>query len=238
MSNRSEILPRYLIDRVFEQITNHDLVDKWNYCTQVSHQFVNHIKSGHDLAPETNFLSPSRFSRFNSISTDELYKILSPAFLESRDIVVSKLLSDFDEFIISLKSQIQTVHAKSIFAGGNPKEDPGQQIISAAVFGYFYREGFVYQEVPSGIGYIDILICTDREIIIEAKLHSNYDPTSKQLEEYVQAGLNRIGYYFVFDTTRSFTNKVYCDIENSRFPPESGYAVIVCHVNPPAPSLV
>lgn len=230
------MLPRYLIDRLFEEIARHDLKDRWNYATQAGREFVSHTKAGNPLDPDTNFLSTSRFSRYNNIKVDDLYHLLFPAFQECRELVVESAINELDQFLVRLKAQIQTAHANAIYAGGKPKEDFGRQIASAAVFGFFQREGFVYHEVLSGVGLIDILVCSDHEIVIEAKLHSNFDPNSRQLHEYVTAGAKRHGYYLIFDTTRSYTNKIYCDIENDRFPPADRYAVIVCHVNPPRPS--
>lgn len=235
-NNRSLNLPRYFIDRIFELIHQHDLIDKWNYPVRVGREFIGFLKSGEELSIEKNFLSSSRFSKFNSISTDRLFRIFYPVFKETQDMFIDNLISDFDEFLRRLKYQIQTNHAKAIYADGNPKEDYGRQIVSSAVFGFFSKEGFIYHEVPSGIGFIDILICANREIVIEAKLESNFKPDSKQLAEYVESGRNRRGYYIVFDTTKSFTHKKYCDVENSIYPPDHGYATIVCHVNPPVPS--
>ena len=231
-------LPRYLIDRIFEQIVNNGYADKWNYATQAAREFDAFVKSGKTLSPNNTFLKPCRFSKFNSLTQEDVHTILYPAFLECRELLVDAALEDLDSFMMDIKAQIQTQHSKAIYARGNPLEDYGRQLVSIALFGFFRKDGFVYQEVPSGKGFIDILICTDREIIVEAKLASNFDPASKQLNEYVRAGRNRKGYYFVFDTTESFTSRKYCDIENGRFPPKDRYAVIVCHVNPPKPSSI
>lgn len=238
MSKHQANLPRRLIDDIFEKINLNDLIDNWNYPVQAGREFTEFLKSGEKLDRGNNFLRPSRFSSFNKISLEDLFTILYPVFEHSREQTVENLISHFDDFIIDLKAQIQTTYPAAIYNGGRPKEDFGRQIVSAAIFGYFSREGFVYHEVLSGIGKIDILVCSDREIVVEAKLHRNFKPNSKQLEEYVQAGAGRQGYYFVFDTTKSFTHRKYCDIEAGTFPRPGGYSVIVCHVNPPAPSKV
>jgi len=229
-------LPRPLIDQLHQVLANRGYTDKWNYPVQAGNELSTYLKSGNALSPDHNFLQPNAFSRYNSLSLDETFDLLYPSFVEFAHQLVALLVDDLATFLIALKAQIQTTHARAIYANGKPREDLGRQIVSAALFGYLKGEGFVYHEVPSGMGLIDILVCSDREVIVEAKLQSNFDPNSRQLQEYVEGGRNRRGYYFVFDTTRSFILRKYCDIEMSRFPPASPYAVIVCHVNPPRPS--
>lgn len=231
-------LPRALIHQLYRAIVDRGYIDKWNYPVQAGNELSRYLKAGNTLSPDCNFLQPNPFTRFNGLSIEATFDLLYPAFEQSASDLVASLIDSFDAFLVSLKAQIQTNHARAIYAGGKPREDLGRQIVSAALFGYFNGEGFVYHEVPSGMGLIDILVCSERELIVEAKLGSNFDPASRQLEEYVQAGQNRRGYYFVFDTTRSFTRRAYCDVEMNRFPPAGRYAVIVCHVNPPRPSEV
>jgi hypothetical protein len=232
------VIPRPLIDRLFEEISNHDLIDKWNYPVRAATELINYIKSGYSLQPDTPFLKPSRFSSYNNISLERLHGILLPVFQEFQSLLLLALLSDIDSFMIQVKAQIQTVHAKAINNNGHPLEDIGRQIISGMLFGYFRREGYVYHEVPSGRGFIDIIVCADQEIIIEAKLHSNFNPKSRQLQSYIRAGTNRKGYFVIFDNTKSFKYQIYCDIENRTYPPISRYAVLVCHTNPARPSSI
>jgi hypothetical protein len=229
-------LPRALIDRLHQALVDRGYIDKWNYPVQAGNELSHYLKTGNVLSPDRNFLRPNPFSRYNSLSIDDTFDLFYPSFVEFAQELVATLIDGLDAFLVSLKAQIQTTHARAIYANGKPREDLARQIVSAALFGYLKGEGFVYHEVPSGMGLIDILVCSDREIVVEVKLHSSFDPRSRQLQEYVQAGRNRRGYYFVFDTTRSFTLRTFCDIEMDRFPPTGPYAVIVCHVNPPRPS--
>jgi hypothetical protein len=79
-------LPRSLIDRIFEQITNNGYVDKWNYATQAAREFEAFVKAGKVLSPNNIFLKPSRFSRFNSLTPEDVHTLLYPAFIECRDL--------------------------------------------------------------------------------------------------------------------------------------------------------
>ncbi len=230
------MINRQLIDRIFEELSNRDLVDRWNYAVQVSRNFIEYLKSGERLSRDKCFIKSSKFNRIYSISPEEIFSLLFPIFEEFQEGTIDNLINDFDNFLRDLKYQIQTNHYEVIYSKGSPKENYGRHLVSIAVFGFFRKEGFVYHEVKSGRGLIDILVCSDREIIIETKLDYNFDPKSKQLQKYVEAREKRKGYYIIFDCSETFDMKKYCDIENNQFPQSNGYSVIVCHVNPSVPS--
>ena len=138
------MIPRSLIDRLFEQISNRDLVDKWNYPVQAANEFFELIKSGKNLLPGIPFLKSSRFATYNNLSPEELHTILYPSFQDAQELAILSLLHDFDSFIYKLKAQIQTVHARAIYNNGHPLEDIGRHIVSAAVFGFCEEKGYVY----------------------------------------------------------------------------------------------
>jgi hypothetical protein len=232
------MIPRIIIDEIFEVISNNDLIDKWNFPVNIIRDYDLLIKSGNSFNPVSCFSSNNKFIKFNNLTPEKASELFTPVLQKYQNELTKSAISELDNFIIKLKAQIQTTHAKFINNNNNPLEDIGRQIVSAAVFGFFEREGFVYHEVQSGKGLIDILICTNIEVIIEAKLSSNFNSESKQLDAYVLSGHNRRGYYFVFDVTQKNLYKKYCDIENNRFPQKNRNSIVVCHINPPRPSSI
>lgn len=141
------------------------------------------------------------------------------------------------DFMKQLKYYLRRHRARSIFRRGKPLEEPGKHAVRDALFGFFRNEGLTFEEIPSGRGRIDVLVARGLlQIIVETKLSENFNGI-QQLESYIEDDPERrVGYFFVFDTTRQNRFKSLCDVNSSTYTRLKSVYTLVVHVNLPIPS--
>jgi hypothetical protein len=179
---------------------------------------------------------PKYFFLNNGTTKDDFIAKLFPYLKKFVTVSAKKIRDTYDEFFEMLKFDLERNHAGQIFNKGQPKEEFGQHLIQAELTGFTHKKGFVYREIPSGAGRIDIIVAEKIEVIVETKLSRNFKGT-KQLSDYVaNKPASRRGYFVIFDHTKSNAHRNLCDVRNQRFARSARIKVIVVHINPPLPS--
>jgi len=116
---------------------------------------------------------------------------------QSGKIQMDELISNFRDFIFRAGYKILEVPE-------TPKEFVGQYLL-LAYLDLFVRKigGYLYPEVPTGRGRMDIVILyRDEKHIVETKLwrgEKRYQSGKRQLAEYLSKEGVKRGYYIVFD---------------------------------------
>ena len=113
------------------------------------------------------------------------------------DIALAPLLDNFRDFI--RRAGFRILHVPQL-----PRESVGQHLLAAYLDGFVKAVGgFLYLEVPTGRGRIDIIILHNRrKYIVETKIWGgagHYEAGKKQLVAYLTLEDAAEGYYLVFD---------------------------------------
>jgi hypothetical protein len=179
---------------------------------------------------------PKYFFLANDVKKEVFVDQLFPFLKKYGSLSANKLRDAYDDFFERTKTDFERNHGGQIFNNGTPKEELGQHLLMAALTAFSDKNGFVYREVPSGAGRIDLIVAEKIEVIVETKLSRNFKGT-KQLEDYVNhKPSSRRGYFVIFDHSKTNTHAKYCDVSNKRFAGRKRVKVVVIHINPPLPS--
>ena len=113
------------------------------------------------------------------------------------DIALAPLLDNFRDFI--RRAGFRILHVPQL-----PRESVGQHLLAAYLDGFVKAVGgFLYLEVPTGRGRIDMIILHNRrKYIVETKIWGgagHYEAGKKQLVAYLTLEDAAEGYYLVFD---------------------------------------
>ena len=113
------------------------------------------------------------------------------------DIALAPLLDNFRDFI--RRAGFRLLHVPQL-----PRESVGQHLLAAYLDGFVKAVGgFLYLEVPTGRGRIDMIILHNRrKYIVETKIWGgagHYEAGKKQLVAYLTLEDAAEGYYLVFD---------------------------------------
>ena len=179
---------------------------------------------------------PARFFTINEISKEKFLANFLPYAQKFSPASMGTICEAYDDFFESIKTDLERDHAGQILNRGHPKEDLGQHLIHIALTTFTRKKGFVYREVPSGAGRIDIIVAGKIEIVVETKLSRNFKGT-KQLADYINnSPKTRRGYFVIFDHTKGNNLKGKCDVSGGRLHSNQKTKTVVVHINPPLPS--
>ncbi|MCK4334304.1 hypothetical protein KAX06_05925 [candidate division WOR-3 bacterium] len=161
------------------------------------------------------------FFLVNGISRRQFAEGVYPYLKEITTIAKSELKGLFDDFFTKLYYQLPRDHYRLIWNKGRQREDITRGFVFNSIVWFCQGHGiYAYKEIPSGRGFVDILIAKKVEIVVEVKNSGNFDPNVgiKQLVDYINDRPRlRRGYYILFDFTKGYKFSDLCDLRNSRF---------------------